>query len=153
MNQPDYTLATADILTAATLAKPEAKKAAVKAVLEAYFPATGERTEKIRVSLPSGATDEEANIVLFVTGKDVAVFKNRWGQQGQWLPTSQLLDFFAEYYPATGEPVLPHTKMAEGTTIYIHPSGRAEMWEGHTYHASFNTGQDALAELATRKLE
>ncbi len=42
MNQPDYTLATADILTAATLAGPEAKKAAVRAVLEAYFPATGE---------------------------------------------------------------------------------------------------------------
>ncbi len=41
MQIPDYTLATADILTAATLAKLEAKKAAVKAVLEAYFPATG----------------------------------------------------------------------------------------------------------------
>ncbi len=42
MNQPDYTLATADILTAATLAGPEAKKAAVRAVLETYFPATGD---------------------------------------------------------------------------------------------------------------
>lgn len=39
---PDYTAATADVLTAATLAKPEAKKAAVRAVLESYFPATGE---------------------------------------------------------------------------------------------------------------
>jgi hypothetical protein len=42
MNQPDYDTATADILTAATLAKPEARKAAVKAVLQSYFPATVE---------------------------------------------------------------------------------------------------------------
>lgn len=39
---PDhYTAAIGDILTAATLAHPEAKAAAVRAVMQSYFPTTG----------------------------------------------------------------------------------------------------------------
>jgi len=39
---PDYTNAIADLLTVATLAKPEVKKAAMLAILKFYFPSSGE---------------------------------------------------------------------------------------------------------------
>lgn len=64
MNQPDYTLATADVLTAATLARPEAKKAAVRAVLESYFPATGETRTDVPPLLRQQRPHEIALMIL-----------------------------------------------------------------------------------------
>lgn len=76
---PDYTTATADVLTAATLAKPEAKKAAVKAVLESYFPATGETpapwngtVDHILKINPDGRVEEWEGSTYRATYLDVA---------------------------------------------------------------------------------
>lgn len=151
MNQPDYTNATADVLTAATLAKPEAKKAAVKAILESYFPATG-GPETVRVTLPANVSDEMANIILRINGATTTVEKNRWAKDGHQLQTSQLLQEIAGCcFPPTGDaqpvpPILRHARPGE-IALLIQADGRVEHWEGTTYRVTYTNLQDAMTGI------